>query len=98
MEAAYAVADAEGSEVMVERCILGQEHRLLMVGGKLVAAARGEQASIVGDGKHSVMHLIETQINTDPRRGESETFPLDLIKFSNSSRGEMTLLEIQSTV
>jgi cyanophycin synthetase len=36
------VAEAEGSEVIVERFIPGDEHRLLVVGGKLVAAARGE--------------------------------------------------------
>ena len=32
----------EGSDVMVERFIRGNEHRLLVVGGQVVAAARGE--------------------------------------------------------
>ena len=42
VEAAYHLADAEGSEVIVERFIRGNEHRLLVVGGRLAAAARGE--------------------------------------------------------
>lgn len=75
--AAYRLADAEGSEVMVERNISGQEHRLLVVGGRVVAAARGELAEVVGNGRDSVLALIETQINSDPRRGTTEAFPLN---------------------
>jgi len=40
VEAAFPIADREGSEVIVERFVLGCEHRLLVVGGKLVAATR----------------------------------------------------------
>jgi cyanophycin synthetase len=75
--AAYRLADAEGSEVMVERNISGQEHRLLVVGGRVVAAARGELAEVVGNGRDSVLALIEAQINSDPRRGTTEAFPLN---------------------
>jgi len=53
-----------------------------------------ETVSVVGDGASTIEHLIETQINTDPRRGVAEHFPLDLIKL-DSPRGEMSLLEIQ---
>jgi cyanophycin synthetase len=41
IEAAFALAEAEGSEVLVERYMRGDEHRLLVVGGKVVAAAKG---------------------------------------------------------
>ena len=77
VEAAYHVALAEGSEVMVERYIPGVEHRLLVVGNKLVAAARGETASVVGDGKSNIVELIESQINSDPRCGEDESSPIE---------------------
>ena len=77
IEAAYAIAEREGSQVMVERFIRGDEHRLLMVAGELVAATRGESLWIEGDGKSSVAELIDLQINSDPRRGEAETFPLE---------------------
>ena len=74
---AFILADKEGSEVIVERFIHGNEHRLLIVGGKLAAAARGEPVSVVGDGTSTIRQLIDLQINTDPRRGEAEEFPLE---------------------
>lgn len=79
VEAAFKLAEAEGSEVIVERFIRGDEHRLLVIGGRLAAAARGESVSVVGDGSSSIRQLIDQQINTDPRRGEAEEFPLDLV-------------------
>ncbi|HEX5804964.1 MAG TPA: cyanophycin synthetase [Macromonas sp.] len=85
VKAAFPIADAEGSDVIVERCVPGEEHRLLIVGGKLVAAARGEQSGIVGDGQHTVMQLINQQINTDPRRGEEEDYPLDTIRLPENT-------------
>ena len=77
--AAFAVAEPEGSDVMVERFIHGHEHRLLVVGGQVVAAARGEIITVTGDGTASVAALIASQLNSDPRRGAEEEFPLDLI-------------------
>ena len=77
--AAFALAEPEGSDVMVERHVRGHEHRLLVVGGRVVAAARGEVALITGDGKLTVRQLIDEQLNTDPRRGTGEDFPLSQI-------------------
>jgi cyanophycin synthetase len=85
VEAAYLLADAEGTEVLVERFVRGNEHRLLVVGGKLAAAARGESLSLVADGKNTISKLIETQINTDPRRGATEEFPLNLIVLADDA-------------
>jgi len=79
VEAAFPVADAEGSGVMVERYIRGEEHRLLVVAGKLVAATRGESIFVTGDGQATIRQLIDSQLNTDPRRGEAEEFPLETI-------------------
>lgn len=76
---AWAIANREGSEVLVERFIRGNEHRLLVVGDKVVAAARGENVYMSGDGRSTVAELIDTQINSDPRRGEAEDLPLDKI-------------------
>ena len=84
VEAAYAVADAEGSEVIVERYIRGNEHRLLVVGGKLAAAAKGEQARVTGDGLSTLQQLVDAQLNIDPRRGAAEEFPLDIIDLENN--------------
>lgn len=79
VEAAFPLADAEGSEVIVERFVRGNEHRLLVVGGRLAAAARGESVWLAADGHSTIRHLIDIQVNSDPRRGASEEFPLDVL-------------------
>lgn len=81
IEAAFLLAQdaARGSAVLIEQSIPGIEHRLLVIGGKLVAAARGEEAWVSGDGVSTVQQLVDAQINTDPRRGLGEDFPLNLI-------------------
>jgi len=92
IEAAYTLALGEGSEVIVERFVRGNEHRMLVVAGKLVAAARGETAVVVGDGRSTIKELIDSQLNTDPRRGTTEDHPLNLV-FQD---GEATVkLELQ---
>ncbi|MCX8145101.1 MAG: cyanophycin synthetase [Azovibrio sp.] len=89
VEAAYRVASEEGSNVIVERYIPGIEHRLLVVGSKVVAATRGEIAQVVGDGRHSIRELIDLQINADPRRGSSEEHPLNFIGLDSAARLEI---------
>lgn len=81
VKAAYAIAAEAGdsSAVLVERYVPGNEHRLLVVGSKVVAAAKGESLFVTGDGKSNVIELCNSQINTDPRRGESEEHPLGLV-------------------
>lgn len=76
---AYEQALNEGSGVMVEKFIPGVDHRLLVVGSDMIAASRGDPAVVVGDGKSTVVQLIEDQLNSDPRRGELETCPWDKI-------------------
>lgn len=89
IESAYEVAVDEGSGVLVERFILGNEHRLLVVGGKLAAAAKGQTASVMGDGQHTVTELIGLQINSDPRRGRGEEQPLNPIRIDSAARLEL---------
>jgi cyanophycin synthetase len=80
--AAYELAARKGGSksVIVERFIAGDEHRLLVVGKKLIAAAKGESLWVTGDGQHTVKELCDLHINIDPRRGETEGSPLGLIK------------------
>jgi cyanophycin synthetase len=82
IKSAFELAQREGSDVIVERFIKGEEHRVLVVGNKVVAVAKGETATITGDGVSTVDELIESQINSDPRRGVEEGFPLDTIRLS----------------
>ena len=90
IEKAYTVAVDEGSGVIVERSIPGSEHRLLIIGGKMVAANRGDVVKVIGDGKSTVRELIETQINCDPRRGSSENHPLSYIRIDSAARIELS--------
>ncbi len=94
IEAAWELADREGSEVIVERFIPGNEHRLLVIGGRLVAAARGESASIVADGTSTIAALINSQLNSDPRRGSGEDCPLNLILVDEADDPGVVLLEL----
>lgn len=91
IEAAYHVAYPEGSDVMVERFIPGDEHRLLVVGGKVVAAARGEVVSITGNGRSTVKELIDSQLNSDPRRGYEEEYPLEIIDLATDTKVQLEL-------
>ena len=76
---AWASAEKEGSAVLVERFIAGDAHRLLVVGGKVAAAMRGQITRVSGDGRSSIEQLVAAQVNSDPRRGASERLPLDVI-------------------
>ena len=67
IEAAWRLAKAEGTQVLVERFIPGTEHRLLVVGQQVVAATRGQTLDVIGDGQSSIAELIESQINQHPR-------------------------------
>jgi cyanophycin synthetase len=87
--AAYAVALAEGSGVIVEEYIAGDEHRLLVVGGRMVAATRGEVAAVIGDGRATIAELIESQLNSDPRRGNTEQHIFNFIRIDSGARIEL---------
>jgi len=75
-------AAAEHGEVMVERFLPGCDFRLLVVGDKLVAAARREPPQVVGDGLHTVRELVDI-VNLDPRRGEGHATSLTKIRFDD---------------
>ena len=79
---AWGAAAEISSEIMVERFIPGHDHRLLVVGDKLVAAARREPPHVIGDGVHTVRELVE-QVNSDPRRGEGHATSLTKIRFDD---------------
>lgn len=91
VRAAFPVAEREGSGVMVERYVRGEEHRVLVVGDRVVAACKGESIYITGDGHSTVRTLIDTQLNTDPRRGDAEEFPLETIVLDRDALVQLNL-------
>ena len=82
VKAAYTAARACREEVLVERFLPGSDYRLLVVGNKLVAAARREPPLVVGNGKNTVRELVD-QVNADPRRGEGHATSLTKIRFDD---------------
>ena len=94
VEAAYHLASRKGGSksVIVERFIIGNEHRLLIVGKRLVAAARGESLWVIGDGRSNIIELVDRQINTDPRRGTTEDAPLNVV---TPETGAEIILELE---
>ncbi len=54
--------------VVIEKFLTGSDHRILVINGKLVAAARRDPPQITGDGTSTIKDLID-ELNSDPRRG-----------------------------
>jgi len=93
VEAAYQLARRKGGGgVIVERFVIGNEHRLLVVGKRVVAAARGESLWVCGDGNSNIIELVDSQINTDPRRGTGEDSPLNAVA---PEQGAEIILELK---
>jgi cyanophycin synthetase len=65
---AFAVAREHSRSVIVETFVSGDDHRLLVVNGELVAATRRTPGHVVGDGAHTIAELVQI-VNQDPRRG-----------------------------
>jgi len=63
-----AEAQARGRDVIVEQFFEGNDHRILVVGGKMIAVAERIPAQVAGDGISTIRQLIE-EVNRDPRRG-----------------------------
>ncbi|QOW22306.1 cyanophycin synthetase [Novilysobacter avium] len=64
----FHLAQAVSRSVIVETFVPGDDHRLLVINGELVAATRRTPGHIIGDGQHDVAQLVEL-VNADPRRG-----------------------------
>ena len=79
---AYAAAAEISEEVLIERFIPGSDFRFLVVGNKLVAAARREPPLVIGDGVQSVRQLVD-QVNSDPRRGSGHATSLTKIRIDD---------------
>jgi cyanophycin synthetase len=90
---AYETAARYG-EVLVEKFLPGSDYRLLVVGNKLVAAARREPPLVVGDGIHTVKELVD-KVNADPRRGDGHSTSLTKIKFDDIAIGRLKLQDMK---
>ena len=62
-------AGGEGTDVLIEQYVAGHDLRIVVIDGKVVAAAIRKPAEVVGTGSHTVNELIEAR----SRRREAAT-------------------------
>jgi cyanophycin synthetase len=65
--AAFQLATRDSGSVVIEAMTAGDEYRLLVVGGRFVAASCRRPAKVLGDGRSSIRKLIEEE-NRNPDR------------------------------
>ena len=80
----YAAAREHARSVIVETFLEGDDHRLLVVNGELVAATRRTPGNVVGDGVRTVAGLVEI-VNQDPRRGVGHEKVLTRLEFDDQA-------------
>lgn len=66
--AAFALARRHGRRILVEEFIIGDDHRMMVIGGRLISTAARRGARVTGDGVGTVAALIAA-LNADPDRG-----------------------------
>lgn len=71
-------------QVIVEKYLEGDDHRILVVGGKFIAAARRIPAMVTGDGKRTIEQLV-AEANKDPRRGLDHEKVMSIIRLDAES-------------
>jgi len=76
--AAFERAGGAGSPVIVERIVTGHDYRVLVIDGRVAAAAQLRPASVTGDGSHTISQLV-ARVNADPRRGNGHARELTRI-------------------
>lgn len=81
-----ALAQSRGGDVVVETYVHGADHRVLVIGGRMVAVAERVPAGVSGDGEHTITELVEIE-NTDPRRGFGHEKVLTRITVDQAAMG-----------
>lgn len=79
IRAAFALAASVSPRVIVEQYFAGNDHRILVIDGELVAVVERIPAHVVGDGRSTIDELIQA-LNRDPRRGEGHEKMLTRIR------------------
>ena len=80
VRAAFRAAQEVSRSVIVESFITGEDHRMVVVNGRLVAVAKRVPGHVVGDGVHTVEELVAI-VNSDPRRGVGHEKVLTRLEF-----------------
>ncbi|HEX9504677.1 MAG TPA: acetate--CoA ligase family protein, partial [Acidimicrobiia bacterium] len=79
-----ALGQTRSGVVVVESFIQGNDYRVLVIDGHMVAVAQRVPAHVLGDGQHTVRELVEIT-NRDPRRGIGHEKVLTRIKIDEAA-------------
>ena len=79
---AFERAKEMSNKIIVEQHLTGNDYRMLVVGGKFVAAAKRAPAAVVGDGQHTIAELIDIE-NQNPDRGYGHENVMTRLKVSS---------------
>lgn len=79
MKVAFEAAKKFSSAVLIEEMFAGRNYRVVVVGGRMVAASERLLPHIVGDGVNTIRDLIAIE-NRNPLRGDGHEKPLTKIK------------------
>lgn len=74
-----------GQPFVLQSHFPGDDHRVLIVDGKLIAAARRIAAGVVGDGTRAIAALVE-EANRDPRRGSGFSNLMNFITIDDEAQ------------
>jgi cyanophycin synthetase len=95
---AYEKAYELSSYVLVERFQKGNDHRVLVVDGHVVAVAERVPGHVIGDGESTIAALV-AKVNADPRRGVGHEKVLTRIEFDDQAERLLKLANFgQETV
>ncbi len=92
LDAALARAREQHPEVLIEQRASGDDLRLVVIDGKVVAAALRKPAEVIGTGKHTIRELIETQSRRRAAAtGGESRIPIDRGHRGDRGRGRLVL-------
>ena len=85
VRAAFEVAREHSRSVIVESFITGDDHRMLVINGELVAVSQaGARATWSATAMHTIEQLVD-EVNRDPRRGVGHEKVLTRLEFDHQA-------------
>jgi cyanophycin synthetase len=93
VEQAFRRAARHGPEVIVEKYVAGSDYRVLVVDGRVAAAARLRPPAVTGDGVHDIATLVAA-VNDDPRRGAGHARELTRIALDSEALAHLAAQDL----
>ncbi len=78
---AFHHAQQFSSRVLIEELLHGNNYRVLVVGGKMVAASERQPGRVTGNGRQTLQELVDAE-NENPLRGEGHEKPLTKVRLT----------------